>query len=207
MKTTPRAGDYVRTAGMTIPQYHAVVKVFIENGCRSGEYGSAFSHSDFRFVGWLSSSKGFYHTDSCDNFTGRELSLSDLLGDRQSMAEFLGAVPTIESILKDSDSTWSGEGLPPAGSTCEFKYIKSLAGVWSVCRVDFVGSSCAVITTAGNSEICVFNHDIEFRPLKSEREIAIEEMENIRKEWVKNSHSTPDLFGMLYDKGFRKVEK
>jgi len=42
MKITPREGDYVKLEGMTIEQYHAVAKVFIDAGFAAGEYPSDY---------------------------------------------------------------------------------------------------------------------------------------------------------------------
>jgi hypothetical protein len=216
MKITPKPGDYVRTERITDEQYHAVVRLFIDSGAGPGEYGQENNQYDFNLVGWDIRDGQIYHIDytgTVENaFPGRELSLSDLLGDGapagslngigQDSVFVLNMLKPISEILA-SNPVWDGEGLPPVGAKCEFFYIESLAGVWQACTIDFIGNNIVVLTTEIASEISVFKETIKFRPLKSEREIAIEELEHFTDQPCITPHG---IAVSIYDAGYRKIK-
>jgi len=180
MKITPREGDYVRTAGLTEANHCALINTFIDCGFLAGESTRGYSANYFECIGIIN---GKIHYSDSRNRYKRELSLSDLLGD--------------EAVV------WDGEGLPPVGAECEFFYIESLAGVWQTCTIDFIGNNIVVLTTEIASEISVFKETIKFRPIKSEREISIEEMTRFLQS-PKRADTT--LAEDLYDFGFRIIK-
>ena len=182
MKITPRAGDYVSTKNMTDEQYHHVARIFIAAGCKSGNYPFD-SYKKYPFFGWCIEEEKLKHCVLAGRsgfiFDGRELSLSDLLG--------------------DEDAVWSGEGVPPVGTECEFI---TPAGQWECCKILFVGERLGVISRSG-AESSFDKSYLKFRPLKSEREIAIEEMTKFL-----NSPRNLDisLAEHLYNCGFRRIK-
>lgn len=201
MKTTPREGDYVSLGKEKSGNLIHFIDVNEHRIARPvgfitafGDYPSAatvavIANESLWFMVFCVDGKfHFARTPS----KGRELSLSDLLG--------------------DDEPAWSGEGLPPVGAECEFSSVGHHDGfIWCKYHGYLVDGKGLIIEYHKSSKIltCVAGFDPKlttFRPLKSEREIAIEEMENIRKEWKKNSCDPADLFGQLYAAGYRKIK-
>jgi hypothetical protein len=98
--------------------------------------------------------------------------------------------------------SWDGKGLPPVGAECETK----IGNFWKKCEivahVNDYGEARAIYqmdNTWGHSSAPIF------RPIKSNRDKAIEDMINILDEDV--MHTKKDVFGAIYDAGYRKVVK
>lgn len=193
MKTTPREGDYVRKEGLTEDKYLAVGNAFVAAGFSNGEFPN-YHYIKMQGVPFFGISKGkLYHSVDLRHFPdGRELSLSDLLGD--------------DDLPGEDSPTWNGCGNPLNGTECEVStYDKD---TWLGCTVLFIGSQHCVLQYPGREEAYHLKH-IKFRPLKSEREIAIEEMLNINK-WsvtLEQNNAMKRLCEQLYDAGYRRVEK
>ena len=183
MKLQLKPGDYVSTKGMTEEQYHAVCRRFIECGCKTGEYPDFSEAKRLNFIGWAKRTDGIFHSEECG--TG-------------SWPLFLN-----EILISDlSKEKWNGEGLPPVGTECE------------VIRRGVVETDRAKISYQGNGVLCYIDMDTgmefsaahdahEFRPIKSEREKAIEEMRDSFNVEIGNQDF---IFGALYDAGYRKQE-
>lgn len=107
-----------------------------------------------------------------------------------------------------SDNSWltSIDGLPPAGTECEVLNPGIDNAEWEKCTILFMGKVVCVY----ESESCVErvgHHDlynVQFRPIKTERELAIEEISRILNDDV--YQSTKFIAEKLYDAGYRKNE-
>lgn len=63
---------------------------------------------------------------------------------------------------------WNGDGLPPAGTVCEYMKMSLAVKEWTECTIDYVGSSFIVYRDCYGVELTSIKCDIEFRPLRSE---------------------------------------
>jgi hypothetical protein len=199
MKITPKPGDYFQTDGITDEQYMEAVKVFVSAGCPRGEW--CISRATFLYAGWQlpeSNPIGFYRSDSYLVYAGRKLSLSDLLGDEAPAPAFSPA----EIGWKDP-SKWSGEGIPPVGTEC---IVLWRGGAEEKVRMTYIGDGVGCYKSLSSGlEYTISTRDIKFRPLKSEREIAVEEMkESFLMRF--NCTCSLDFLGQLYDAGYRKIK-
>lgn len=100
---------------------------------------------------------------------------------------------------------WNGEGLPPVGTECEYRFSNVNYNVdFSMGTVIAYGRREVFMlhNSSGNEFIRPIN-DIEFRPVQNEREKAISEM----KKSVTNYNNTSVIHAIeqLYDAGYRKV--
>lgn len=103
-------------------------------------------------------------------------------------------------------SEWNGEGLPPVGVECETYCSED----WSKCKVLAYHKSeyntWAWVLFDGDNEPegwdCI--NDDSFRPIKSPREVAIEEIKIILGNYV--HAEIPRCAAALYDAGWRKGE-
>jgi len=97
-------------------------------------------------------------------------------------------------------NNWNGVGLPPVGAECEF-FWESTGNIWVkgaiAAIVTEAGIESAVIQLDGCYRVSPDPH--VFRPIKSEREKAIEDMMQI-------SHCFISAAIALYDAGYRKKE-
>lgn len=138
--------------------------------------------------------------------------------------EFWGANPSCIDEFKPvsrPSPAWSGEGLPPVGSTCE--YIGGKHGMPEPWPVEIVhhyhGGACMAVAflyardgqtrVAGAIDSC-------FRPIRTPEQIAADErtkacdrmygviLDSIPEERRKNGS---DICEALYDAGYRKVEQ
>ena len=97
------------------------------------------------------------------------------------------------------DNAWHERGeLPPVGCECEYKPVND----WVKCKVLFAGDSLYVLGVQ-EVEICVRVLDVDFRPLRTEREKEIDEMANLIAKSVFGSAKCQAE--KLYDSGYRKV--
>lgn len=119
---------------------------------------------------------------------------------------------------------WNGEGWPPVGTECEVTH-KGLNGQWRrvrVCsgliefdayeypRVAMVSLQDDAYSKRGEPWFLgnATDRDVKFRPFKSEREKAIDEMVAVWKPTMgRFAEEKRGLAEMLYDAGYRKVEK
>ena len=93
---------------------------------------------------------------------------------------------------------WNGEGLPPVGIECEI----NCGGVWEVGSVLFVGKS-VVVVQYGVVERCINPINNNFRPIRSEEDIAVEAMMQVdpgKGDWEQYCRN-------LYKEGYRKPSK
>jgi hypothetical protein len=108
---------------------------------------------------------------------------------------------------------WNGEGLPPVGTECEVSMSVGMFGAseWVACTV--------LVHDIGIAEIAVFRTKAGayggakrgfFRPIKSEREKAIQAMNPIicsQGMFSADGDACKAISAALYDAGYRKVEK
>lgn len=206
MKIVPQPGDYVSTIGMTEEQYHAVAKLFINAGADSGEY---LSNSYYRWVVGGDAQNAFGVSKYGAIFHGGVNSFNELLCGREL---------SISDILGEDPAPWNGEGLPPVGTECEF-LIKGSPKSWQRCNILYIGKIYCVYEINGGEYSWNFN-GMSFRPTKSERDNAIEEMmelvkfgpEDGRVSTNPNGDRSVDISiekvaAKFYDAGYRKVEK
>lgn len=99
-------------------------------------------------------------------------------------------------------SNWNGEGKPPVGTVCEVLNDALNLPEWEVCDILFIGSFTAVYTSESCREMTARCNNLNFRPLKSQadiaREDAIEEMVGL----VSDSFSIYDTAATLIDAGY-----
>ena len=97
------------------------------------------------------------------------------------------------------DNSWHERGeLPPVGCECEYKP----ANDWVKCKVLFAGDDLYVLGVQG-FEICVRVLDVEFRPLRTEREKAIDEL-NVLVGDIEKYPTWRDAIAGIIDAGYRK---
>lgn len=104
--------------------------------------------------------------------------------------------------VKNNDWLTSVDGLPPVGTECE---ISNCGEKWEKVKILFMGKTICIADWCYKHEQHFHLSSVKFRPLKSERERAIDEMVSVIK-------SVPEYndFGVaetLYDAGFRKEGK
>ena len=112
------------------------------------------------------------------------------------------------NLVKRPDSPeWNGEGLPPVGCLCEFKPDPSIEA-WIKCVfVAKLNNEYIVDVLVNDFMRCGLDRmkaiDGRFRPIKTERERAIDFLEmDLRKLYKDNYLVTATA---LYDAGYRKV--
>lgn len=104
-----------------------------------------------------------------------------------------------------SDIEWNGEGVPPVGVICEASLVDSGANRSKI-KVLYqdqhivVGEVLDGLLKLGSRSWGYETHIYKFTPIKSDREIAIEQMLDLS---VIVSRYVAE---MIYDAGFRKVE-
>lgn len=109
-----------------------------------------------------------------------------------------------KSVLDRVNSNWHERGeLPPSGTECE---CSANNGEFKWCRIVHHSGSASWVVT--KSEDMIIRNDLtNFRPLKSERERAIEEMLPILASLDGTQAKAEIACGELYDLGFRKEGK
>ena len=188
MKVIPKPGDYVSTVGMTEEQYHAVAKVFMDAGCNIGEYKTINSSAanDFVYLGWrhvLISE--LYFSDEVDfNADCRELKLSDL--------------------LSSEPEHW----MPKVGEECEYQ---SDDAAWHKCQL-LAESEFGVVLYYFYSHTASWIYECDkpkFRPIKSDREEAIEELQYLigcDGIILPDTVTLKVIAERIYDNNFRKIK-
>ena len=106
------------------------------------------------------------------------------------------------------DNSWHERGeFPPVGCECEFCNSDDEWADWlhSV-FVGFDSTGNGVVSVFGDDKgvLWISNNSTDFRPLRTEREKAIEDMSRVMHEH--DSVINDDTLGALYDAGYRKVK-
>ena len=103
----------------------------------------------------------------------------------------------------NNDIDWNGEGLPPVGTVCEYKPI--LDDDWITVKITGYGERLILLKPHGKDYETVGSSAAgHFRPLKTERERAIDEMREAYREGVRGHMG--GIAG-IYEAGYRKVSK
>lgn len=105
---------------------------------------------------------------------------------------------------------WTGEGLPPVGTSCEFAAYHGGDPVWKECKVIAHDDGFAVISYKGNYSGQSNNH---LRPIRTAEQIAADERKAeiaaledlIVNHW--ESLNVHDLAVTIYDAKYRKQEQ
>lgn len=193
-------GDYVSLKGLTEEQYHEVAKVFISSGFDSGEYPNpnylSCETAKLGVAQFGLFNSQLYHSTVDGNSTildGRELSIDEL--------------------LKPTPKHWDGKGEPEVGQEVmveiallgvskrimEFNH-KAVKIVGKFNTGDGLKGIVIYHSSIGHTSITDFKEVI--KPIKSEREIAIEELNNV----IGLGFPSNKLATSIYDAGYRKVE-
>jgi len=105
---------------------------------------------------------------------------------------------------------WNGEGLPPVGDTVEYSAIDydfskpSIEnGNWYRGKIIAYYDGC--VWTSDNGIRSLGN--TAFRPIKSDRDKAIEEIAVLWSSHMSNNKGLTEFFGGIYDAGFHKITK
>ena len=100
------------------------------------------------------------------------------------------------------DNSWHDRGeFPPVGSTVEKKYKSS--DVWGEVKIVAAGNQLVIFGYPSGGEAFGEWSDYDFRPLRTEREKAIEEMVAVISSM--SILSIERIAKKLYDSGYRKV--
>jgi len=120
--------------------------------------------------------------------------------------------------IEELIARWTGEGLPPVGTVCEWKH----AGQWLKVEVAYLSEWLIVLRDTRKADSSLIDSEgVEiaidhwkedapvFRPIRTPEQIAAEEREraigDMATMWEGTSASWRDFFGMLHDAGYRKV--
>jgi len=193
MKIKP--GIAISTDGVSVEDQRAFVDLCIMNG---GKKRINEAYINKNFIAWGITTNNVYF---CDSLDGEHI------------------VVSIDDAL---NSDWHSRGeLPPVGTKCvintaaeELEFLSNFNGL----EVEIVQHS---VSYEGDIDTAVFRYVNDsgdaylyhalcagfdyFRPLKTERERAIEEMYSLLEEHALLSYK--DIVEMLYDAGYRKGEK
>lgn len=105
---------------------------------------------------------------------------------------------------------WSGEGIPPIGTVCEFLKHAKYKTSWIKVRVVFIGGNLIVFEHGANgNEFSEQITEVSFRPIKTPEQHAAEERLHAIDEMmtlVGRYCTFKDVMGFLYDAGYRKTE-
>lgn len=83
----------------------------------------------------------------------------------------------LEKLLRGEQ--WDGTGLPPVGTECEYKWQNDKWRSGKVCYLSKHTVLMLEIFEGEESESCYGSDDVQFRPLRTERDKAIEQINNI----------------------------
>jgi hypothetical protein len=183
MKIIPQKGDYVKTEGMSDDQYHAIAEIFLLSGSNAGEYrkDDAYEYQAFKYFGIDIGCK-LYHHDLVQFFSGRELSINDLLGDDE--CSFL---PNVGDVVDQSNNGqyWQTVEIKYKDDFIIFYANKMHAGNYWMSKID--------------------DPSLKFRPIKSERELAIESIIETITHGKTVNNGYRHIAESIYDAGWRKV--
>ena len=120
-------------------------------------------------------------------------------------------------------ATWSGEGLPPVGTVCEYKSGRQDSDIpFNTCTIiaHFDGETqrCAAYTHIGHDGVVLVGQGTAaaFRPIRTPEQLAAEAREKAISVIIADAGVTGSAFALdpeaavwaaaLYDAGYRKVE-
>lgn len=107
--------------------------------------------------------------------------------------------------------TWDGVGRPPVGTVCEYLKHAKYKTSWIKVKVVFIGENLIVFKHgASGNEFSEQIADVSFRPIKTPEQIAAEERLHAIEEMIElvaGDSSFNEVMSILYDAGYRKVEK
>ena len=108
-----------------------------------------------------------------------------------------------DKMQKQQDNSWYERGeFPPVGTICEMIDDKN---TWLECEIIYHRNG-ACIGWISSRKAPFYTYDkSEFRPLRTEREKAIDEMISVTLAVI-NQDTQRQMFGMLYDAGYRKEQ-
>lgn len=105
---------------------------------------------------------------------------------------------------------WSGEGLPPVGTMCEFLAMTDKSPSWEAGEILYISLYTVVISGDGFEHVA-HPSNLNFRPIRTPEQIAeddrareVREMANVLRGHV--PQSVKAAFA-LYDAGYRKQEQ
>lgn len=209
-----RQGNSVSTAAITEENFQPIVDAFRMSGCKINAFFNAQNVKYFSFLEWHLDA--LCKTNEISNFD-LLLTVDQILGKAKMPAEF--GNQTVYG-KKDNAGDWHSRGeLPPVESKCTittdhcgFQFSKSLNGIeCEILAHQYLPSGLPVavfsyVVDDVNFELKYHSLVAEcFRPLKTERERAIEEMEKYLLLQEVDCHKT--WCGALYDAGYRKGDK
>lgn len=104
---------------------------------------------------------------------------------------------------------WTGEGLPPSGTSCEMRRADYVNVGWQKIEFLFAGSKKAFFRDEQGHEWSRPLSDLKFRSIRTPEQIAVEKRDAAIKEMQRLVGSCSTFpFAELYDYGYRlKVEK
>jgi len=194
MKKAPKPGDYVNLrkekSGNLIDFLDANEnRIFlpIKFGTAIGKYTSTETIA-------LLEDEGFWFMVFCPDWNfhfartpsgGRELSLSDLLGDEEVV--------------------WDGEGWPPVGTKCEFHWHENKWVIGEVMAI-VTDNGCKSAVIQLDNEWRSDSNPKSLRPIKSEREIAVGEMFDASRHLPVAHGGIEVICQTLFDAGYRKIK-
>lgn len=113
----------------------------------------------------------------------------------------------VDPVIERPKQAWDGEGNPPVGTVCD---IRLVGGDWWRAKIQYITRTMCVWAyiydgiTESAAENSQATYNIEFRPIKTQEQIAAEEREKAIDEMriaVGSHNSFP--FTELYDAGYR----
>ena len=113
----------------------------------------------------------------------------------------------VDALKAESAPAWTGEGLPPAGTVCEYKHVSEWqkVDVFAV-KPNYNGSHTALFTYE-NGTWCGCAEPSFFRHIRTPERIAAEEREKAADAMSQATRGAKDwmeAFRMLHDAGFAK---
>lgn len=105
--------------------------------------------------------------------------------------------------MKMSNNEWFKRGeLPPVGTECE---ISNCGDEWEKVKILFMGKTICIADWSYKQEQHFHLSSVKFRPLRTEREPAIDEIKSIIVSLGYGS-AAGEIATKIYDAGFRKTE-
>lgn len=113
---------------------------------------------------------------------------------------------------------WTGEGLPPAGTVCEYQTTSWPSDQWEVRKVRYISPYHVITAEKDGTERCVCADIARFRKLRTPEQIAAEERDMARTEILnamtadgrtqgeneENWQFRMQIIGEILDMGYRK---
>lgn len=194
-----KAGDYIDTSGMTVEEIQKITDLFLAANVPFG-YTEKTVVFPWKACGWSETLGHFVRTD---------------IPKQEGLANEINIDQLREADLAKYKPEWDGTGLPPVGSVVEVVDGVDWVSCKIVAHVKENGSTDAIYQLTDKESWDWCDSPNHFRPLRTERDKAIDEMNNIMTTLYQNSESpTPSqtlsmsdaeaYFGAIYDAGYRK---